>query len=157
MVQLSKFTLDHNSLDKHFFDVYSLDEYTYIHIYFIYYASWFLGEHKATTNNTSPTDTVPGDPLQLGLCRAGCLHLCINTSVPSLFWQLTFRFLCGFQSRAYLVILEAGLRSVCLIHPHFRFLMSISIGACLILTHFICWMFFQRNLLKLYFFFYWLH
>lgn len=51
------------------------------------------------------------------------------------FGRPTFRFSCGFQSRACLVTLETGFRSVWPIHPHFLFLMSISIGACLVLSH----------------------
>ena len=51
------------------------------------------------------------------------------------FGRPTFRFPCGFHSRACLVTLEAGLRSVWPIHPHFLFLTSDSIGICLVLSH----------------------
>ena len=46
----------------------------------------------------------------------------------------TFRFPCGFQSRACLVMLDACSRSVWPIHPHLRFLISVSVGVCFILS-----------------------
>ena len=58
------------------------------------------------------------------------------------FVRPTFRFPCGFQASACLVTLEADLWSVWSIHPQFRFLISESIGAGLILSR-SCW--FAKN------------
>ena len=51
------------------------------------------------------------------------------------FGRPTLRFPCGFQSRACLVMLDAGFRSMWPIQPHLRFLISISIGVCFVLSH----------------------
>ena len=51
------------------------------------------------------------------------------------FGRPTLRFPCGFQSRACLVMLDAGFRSVWPIQPHLRFLISVSIGVCFVLSH----------------------
>ena len=51
------------------------------------------------------------------------------------FGRPTFRFPCGFQSRACLVMLDAGFGSVWPIQPHLRFLISVSIGVCFVLSH----------------------
>ena len=51
------------------------------------------------------------------------------------FGRPTLRFPCGFQSRACLVMLDAGFRSVWPIQPQLRFLISVSIGVCFVLSH----------------------
>ena len=51
------------------------------------------------------------------------------------FGRPTLRFPCGFQSRACLVMLDAGFRSVWPIQPHLCFLISVSIGVCFVLSH----------------------
>ena len=51
------------------------------------------------------------------------------------FVRPTLCFPCGFQSRACLVMLDAGFRSVWPIQPHLLFLISVSIGVCFVLSH----------------------
>ena len=51
------------------------------------------------------------------------------------FGRPTLRFPCGFQSRACLVMLDAGFHSVWPFHPHLHFLISVSIGVCFVLSH----------------------
>ena len=53
----------------------------------------------------------------------------------------TFRFPCGFQSRACMVRFEGDFQSVWPIHPHFLFLISISMGLWPVLS--------QRSLLEM--------
>ena len=51
------------------------------------------------------------------------------------FGRPTLRFPCGFQSRACLVMLDAGFHNVWPIQSHMRFLISVSIGVCFVLSH----------------------
>ena len=51
------------------------------------------------------------------------------------FGRPTLSFPCGFQSRACLVMLDAGFRSMWPIQPHLRFLISVSVGVCFVLSH----------------------
>ena len=75
-------------------------------------------------------------PLQLGPCCSGSFYLGIGASPPSLLRETDLiRFPCGFQSRACLVMLDVGFRSVWPIQPHLRFLISVSIGVCFVLSH----------------------
>ena len=50
------------------------------------------------------------------------------------FGRPTLRFPCGFQSRACLVMLDAGFRGAWPIQLHFRFLISVSIRVCFVLS-----------------------
>ena len=98
------------------------------------YAYWFLGEQRAATTLLQRTR------FWLVLFSSAHVIPAAFASASMLLRQVclgrpTFRFPCGFQSRACLVMLDAGFRRVWPIHPHFLFLMSISIGAWLVLSH----------------------
>ena len=100
----------------------------------IAYASWFLVEQRAATTPLQRT--------RFWLVLFSSAHvfpaafIWASMLLPQVcFGQPTLRFPCGFQSRACLVMLDASFRSVWPIQPHFRFLISVSIGVCFILSH----------------------
>ena len=97
-------------------------------------ASGFLGEHRAATTLLQRTrfwevffSSAHVKPADFSSVSRLLRQVC--------FGRPTFRFPCGFQSRACLVMLVAGFRSVWPIHPHFRCLISVSIGPCFVLSH----------------------
>ena len=98
------------------------------------YASWFLVEQRAATTPLQRT--------RFWLVLFSSAHVFpaafISASVllrQVCFGRPTLRFPCGFQLRACLVMLNAGFRSVWPIQPHLRFLISISVGVCFVLSH----------------------
>ena len=100
----------------------------------IAYASWFLVEQRAATTPLQRT--------RFWLVLFSSAHIFpaafiwASMLLPQVcFGQPTLRFPCGFQSRACLVMLDAGFCSVWPIQPYFRFLISVSIGVCFVLSH----------------------
>ena len=98
------------------------------------YASGFLREHRSATTLLQRTrfweilfSSAHVKPADFISAWRRLRQVC--------FGRPTFRFPCGFQSRACLVISVAGFRSVWPIHPHFRCLISVSIGACFVLSY----------------------
>ena len=100
---------------------------------YLTYSSVFRGEHRAPTTLRHRTlfwlvlstsaHVMPATPASLTILLR---HVCLG--------RPTFRFPWGFQLRACLVTLCVGFRSVWPIHPHFRLLMSMSNGACLVIS-----------------------
>ena len=93
-----------------------------------------LGEHRAATTLLQQTrfwevllSSVHFTPAAFTSASTLLRQVCFG-------WP-TFHFPCGFQARACLVMFDAGLHSVWPIHPHFLLLMSVSIKACLVLSH----------------------
>ena len=102
--------------------------------YLFTYASWFLVEQRAATTPLQRT--------RFWLVLFSSAHVLpvafISASVllrQVCFGRPTFSFPCGFQSRACLVMLDPGFRSVWPVQPHLRFLISVSIGVCFVLSH----------------------
>ena len=101
---------------------------------YLTYAPSFLGEHRAATTLLQRTRF-----WEVFLSSAYVIPVAF-TSASTLLRQVclgqpTFRFPCGFQSRACLVTFAAGFRRMWPILPHFRFWISVSIGACVVLSH----------------------
>ena len=98
------------------------------------YASWFLVEQRAATTPLQRTrfwlvlfSSAHVVPAAFILASVLLRQVC--------FMRPTLHFPCGFQSRACLVMLDADFRSVWPIQPHLRFLISVSIGVCFVLSH----------------------
>ena len=90
------------------------------------YASWFLVEQRAATTPLQRT--------RFWLVLFSSAHVVLTAFISAsllrqiCFGQPTSRFPCRFQSRACLVMLDAGFHSVWPIQPHLRFLISVSTG-----------------------------
>ena len=101
---------------------------------YLTYASWFLVEQRATTTPLQRT--------RIWLVLFSSAHVVpaafISASVllrQVCFGRLTLCFPCGFQSRACLVMLDACFHRMRPIRHHLRFLISVSIGVCFVLSH----------------------
>ena len=109
------------------------------------YVSWFRVEHRTTTTFIQSTQfwLVLLSPIP-SLRQPLLQHQCISASLlrtPTFSFLLdlrTFPFAYELHSRACLVMLVAGLLSVWPIHPYLRFLISVSIENCCVMSH-RCW------------------
>ena len=101
---------------------------------YLTYASWFLLEQRAATT--------PFQRTRFWLVLFNLAHVFPAAFISAsmllcqvCFGRPTLRFPCGFQSRACLVMLDAGFRCVWPIQPHLHFLISVSVGVCFVLSH----------------------
>ena len=86
-------------------------------------------------NNTPAANSILTGPLWLIPCCSSGFYLGIGASLPSLLWATDLTLPLWIPVKGLLVMLGAGFCSVWPVQPHLRFLISVSIGVCFVLSH----------------------